>query len=34
MGKDWFKYEVVIYDKEEGYYIQATSSFFGEFIFS
>ena len=34
MGKDWFKYEAAIFDKEEGYYIQATSSFFDEFIFS
>ena len=34
MSKDWFKSEAAIYDKEEAYYIQTTSSFFGEFIFS
>ena len=33
MGKDWFKYEAAIYDKKEGCYIQARSSFF-EFISS
>ena len=34
MGKDSFKYETAIYDIEEEYYIQATSSFFDEFIFT
>ena len=33
MGKDWFKYEAAIYNKEGGCYIQVTSSFFDEFIF-
>ena len=34
MAKNWFKYETVVYEKEEGHYMKATSSFFNKFIFS
>lgn len=34
MTKDWFQYETNVYEKEERYYLGATSSFFDEFIAS
>ena len=34
MHKDWFKYKTIVYEKEDGCYMQAASSFFDKFIFS
>ena len=34
MLKNWFKYETIIYEEEDGCYMQAASSFFDKFIFS
>ena len=34
MLKNWFKYETIIYEKEDGCYMRAASSFFDKFIFS